>query len=190
MSTAPKIACLGDSLTWGFPYGPKYSWVYLVGQRTGLNLINMGINGNTTEDMLHRFIPQVVKANPTHVIIMGGTNDIICRESIPRITCNLKNIVDAAKHHNIQPILGLPIPLGWKEAESRLARVRDWIVNYVIESNLHLIDFSRGFYWQQDDGELQIRWDLMLDGSHPTIEGYEVMADQFDAKALGLLTQE
>ena len=35
-------------------------------------------------------------------------------------------------------------------------------------------------------GEYELRWDLLLDGSHPTIEGYEAMAEQFDPAALGL----
>jgi lysophospholipase L1-like esterase len=186
MKKTDRIVCLGDSLTWGFPYGPLYSWVHLVGEQYRLNLINHGINGNLTEDMLARFERDVVSAKPSHVIIMGGTNDVIIRESFPRITLNLEQIVEQAFKWEIQPILGLPIPLGWSEPEVRLARVRDWIQNFAAQKNLPVINFAQGFYRLMTQGEYELRWDLLLDGSHPTIEGYEAMAEQFDPAALGL----
>lgn len=186
MSKQTVIACLGDSLTWGFPYGTPYSWVNLVSQRTGLKMINLGLNGNTTEDMLHRFPFQVLPAKPTHVVLMGGTNDIIMQETFPRITLNLQNLVEMAQKHKIIPILGLPIPLGWKEAEVRLERIRAWMRDLARTQNLKVIDFNRAFYQVNSEGEWIPRWELMLDGSHPAIEGYIAMADQFDPAALGL----
>lgn len=187
MEKTDRIVCLGDSLTWGFPYGPRYSWVHLVGEQYRLNLINHGINGNLTEDMLDRFERDVVSAKPSHVIIMGGTNDVIIRESFPRITLNLEQIVEQAFKWEIQPILGLPIPLGWSEPEVRLARVRDWIQNFAVQKNLPVINFAQGFYRLTTQGENELRWDLLLDGSHPTIEGYEAMAEQFNPATLGLV---
>ncbi len=186
MEKTDRIVCLGDSLTWGFPYGPRYSWVHLVGERDRLNLINHGINGNSTENMLDRFERDVVSAKPSHVIILGGTNDVIMRESFPRITLNLEQIVEQAFKWEIQPILGLPIPLGWSEPEVRLARIRDWIQNYATQKKLSVINFAQGFYWLTAQGVNELRWELMLDGSHPTIEGYAAMAEQFDPVALGL----
>jgi lysophospholipase L1-like esterase len=50
-----KIVCLGDSLTYGYPYGPEVSWVYYVNSRSPLELINAGINGNTMEDLERRY---------------------------------------------------------------------------------------------------------------------------------------
>lgn len=185
-----KIVCLGDSLTWGFPYGPTYSWVHLVSQRTGLNMINRGVNGNCTEDMLRRFSRDVVSAQPDHVILLGGTNDIIIRESFPRIIYNLEALVEEAVKHNIAPIIGLPIPLGDREAEVRLARVRDWINNYAAQKNFSVIDFVNCFYKTSESGEAELRWDLMLDWAHPSIEGYKAMADQVDVKELGLLSDK
>ena len=67
-----KIVCLGDSITWGFPFGPGYSWVRMLDDALEGEFINQGINGNTTSDMLRRFDQSVLKYNPSHVIIMGG----------------------------------------------------------------------------------------------------------------------
>ena len=50
-----KIVCIGDSITYGFPYGEEASWTRLLAEATGHLIINKGINGNTTGDMLNRF---------------------------------------------------------------------------------------------------------------------------------------
>ena len=43
-----KIVCLGDSITYGFPFGPRVSWVAMLDQVLDAEIINQGINGNTT----------------------------------------------------------------------------------------------------------------------------------------------
>ncbi|MDD3365087.1 MAG: GDSL-type esterase/lipase family protein, partial [Syntrophomonas sp.] len=50
-----KVVCLGDSITWGFPHGTEYSWVRMLDDALSGEVINQGINGNTTSDMLDRF---------------------------------------------------------------------------------------------------------------------------------------
>ncbi|MDR1160507.1 MAG: GDSL-type esterase/lipase family protein, partial [Syntrophomonadaceae bacterium] len=67
-----KIVCIGDSITWGFPFGPEYSWVYQLEKSLEAEVINEGINGNTTSQMWRRFEHDVIKQRPSHVIIMGG----------------------------------------------------------------------------------------------------------------------
>ncbi|NPV89340.1 MAG: GDSL family lipase [Firmicutes bacterium] len=179
--TSTKIVCLGDSITWGFPYGPEYSWVHLVAQRNDLDMINRGVNGDTTEGMLYRFPFQVVEKKPTHVVILGGANDIIIRESLDRIQYNLEKIWEESVKHGITPVLGLPIPLGWAEPERRMARLRGWIKGFAEDKGALTIDFASAFF--QGDGE--IRHDLLLDGGHPTIEGYAAMAEKVLPQDLG-----
>lgn len=70
-----KIVCLGDSLTYGFPYGPGVSWVAYVSRICGLSLSNAGVNGNTMEDMAARFDRDVLAKKPATVVILGGSND-------------------------------------------------------------------------------------------------------------------
>ena len=69
------IVAIGDSLTYGFPFSPRYSWVFAVGNSAGLTMINKGVCGETTEDMLRRFKRDVIELHPDHVIITGGSND-------------------------------------------------------------------------------------------------------------------
>jgi len=177
-----KIVCLGDSLTWGFPFGPQFSWVSQVSQRYGLEMINRGINGDTTDGMLERFSDHVVRHCPTHVVIMGGTNDVIIRESLDRICYNWRQLVETSCRQGIVPVVGLPIPLGWKEPEKRLARLRRWLVDFAAERRIKVINFAAPFF-DPETGE--VREELLLDGGHPTVEGYAAMARQVDPAELG-----
>ena len=72
-----KIVCLGDSLTYGFGVSRSNSWTNIVNKETRLEIVNKGINGDTTSGMLARFNEDVVKNSPDIVFIMGGTNDFI-----------------------------------------------------------------------------------------------------------------
>lgn len=171
-----RIVCLGDSLTYGFPYGPRTSWTTYLAEATGHEVINEGINGNTTGDMLRRFERSVLAHRPTHVVIMGGTNDVVWRESHDRIVWNLRTMVELAQANGIKPVLGLPIPIDDDEMEKRLARIREWITAYARENNLPVIDFYSAFLGA--DGRVIEAY--FLDGAHPSREGYEAMARAID----------
>jgi len=166
-----KIVCIGDSITYGFPYGPAVSWTRQLADATGFEVINRGINGNTTEEMLSRFRRDVIAHDPDYVVIMGGANDIVWRESYDRIVWNLQEMVRLASENGIKVVLGLPTPLEEPEYEARLSRVRKWMRSFARENMIDAIDFNSVFYG--DGGELLE--ELLLDGAHPTPEGYRRM---------------
>ena len=166
-----KIVCIGDSITYGFPYGEGASWTRMLAEATGFLVINQGINGNTTGEMLDRFPRDVLTYNPDYVIIMGGANDIAWRESVDRITWNINEMVKLAAGQGIKVIFGLPTPFIYQEFADRLARVRDWMIKHATENNLQTIDFHSAFF--NEEGILLE--ELLLDGAHPTREGYRRM---------------
>ncbi|MCR4399476.1 MAG: SGNH/GDSL hydrolase family protein [Syntrophomonadaceae bacterium] len=171
-----RIVCIGDSLTWGFPFGPAVSWVNRIAEETEHEVINRGVNGHTTTDMVRRFPREVLEARPTHVVIMGGTNDVVWRESHDRIVWNLRHMVEEARAAGIRVILGLPIPIDEPEMERRLERVRQWMRAYAAEQGLDLIDFDACM--RGPHGEM--RQELFLDGAHPSREGWAAMAEAVD----------
>lgn len=175
-----KIVCLGDSITYGFPWGPSVSWVTMLGRALeDAEVINRGINGNTTGDMLRRFDRSVLAHNPTHVIIMGGINDVVVGESFDRITCNIRNMVERALQEKIKVILGLPTAVDEPVWEKLLERLRVWMKDYAAEKNLTVIEFNKAFY----DEKGRVRTDLLLaDGGHPNTEGYKAMFAQIDLR--------
>ena len=177
MSELIKIVCLGDSITWGFPFGPGISWVNSLQESLGVEVINKGVNGNTTSDMLRRFDRTVLRHKPSHVIIMGGANDILMAESFDRIVTNIRLMAEKAEENGIKPVFGLPTPIDDRYMEDLLARIRDWIRQYADLKDIPVISFNRGFY--DDKGRLRTEL-LLLDGAHPAVEGYREMFKQID----------
>lgn len=172
-----RIVCLGDSITWGFPWGPSVSWVTMLKDHVDAEFINKGINGNTTTDMLRRFERAVIDQKPTHVLIMGGINDVICAESFDRISWNIREMIQKAEQAGITVIMGQPTAVDEPFWERPLIRLREWIANYAREKGIKVIPFHLPFYNQQGE----VRKELLLpDGGHPTEEGYREMFKQID----------
>lgn len=182
-----KIVCLGDSITWGFPFGPSSSWVAMLQEALGVEVINRGINGNTTGDMLNRFDRIVLKHKPTNMIIMGGANDVIWAESFDRIVYNLRLMAEKAEEQKINVVLGLPTPTAYKQYNELLAPIRDWIRNFAADRDIFVIPFDQAFYDQE--GKLK-RELLLADGAHPAIAGYEEMFKQIDLSIFRASSQD
>lgn len=172
-----KIVCLGDSITWGFPFGPQDSWVAMLQEQLQVEIINRGINGNTTSDMLARFERHVLQEKPTHLILMGGINDVVCQDPYDVTVHNLRTMVDRALAAGITVILGTPTAVDYPPWERSIQRLREWIHDLAAQLDLYVIDFHKAFYDQ--DGNL--RTDLLLpDGGHPTRSGYQAIFEQID----------
>ena len=172
-----KIVCLGDSITWGFPFGPDYSWTCLLEETLKAPIINKGINGNTTTEMNQRFDRDVIKHQPTHVIIMGGANDIVLAESHDRIIWNYREMVKKAQQAGINVIFGLPTPIDDDYYEKLLKKLRDWMIAFADENKFKIIDFTAAFY--DEHGRLRLEL-LLADGAHPASAGYIEMFKQID----------
>lgn len=166
------IVCLGDSTTFGFPYGPQDSWVKMLEDEIKEEVINKGINGNTTTNMLGRFDKAVLKYNPDYVVITGGINDVVSGESLDRIKHNILLMVEKAKDNNIIPVIGIPTPVDFPPWERSLQKLREWIIEYANMQNIEVINFARPFY--NDDGTINTIL-LLDDGGHPSREGYKQM---------------
>lgn len=178
-----KIVCLGDSTTYGFPYGPLDSWVKMLSDEIFGEVINKGISGNTTTNMLDRFDRAVLAYKPDFVIITGGINDVVGEESLDKIKWNIKQMADKALAHNIKPIIGLPSAVDFKPWEKTLQKLRSWLIDYAQQLNISFIDFSQAFY----DEENNIKTELLLaDGGHPTKEGYKQMFKQINLDIFAL----
>lgn len=85
-----KIIALGDSFTEGFLVEKNYT-DYLAD--AGHELVNLGINGNRTYQMLERFIPEKSDV----LIVFGGSNDYFDSSSPENTFENVKEIVGKSK---------------------------------------------------------------------------------------------
>lgn len=175
MKDIQKIVCLGDSLTYGFPYGPEASWVAYVAQSCPLELVNAGVNGDTIEEMASRYCRDVRHYHPDFVIILGGTNDVYCSEiSRDQSIYHLENIVNSALKDGFQPVIGITIPVADDPAaNAKLEEIVFEERRLAEEFHLQLLDFSASFY----DAQGKLRKQLYLDGVHPNRAGYKVMGE-------------
>lgn len=183
-----KIVCIGDSLTYGYGVDPFDSWVRLVRNRTGLDIINKGINGDTTDGMLYRFEMDVISRKPDTVFMMGGSNDIIMNVDLSIIESNINAMCQLAIKKSIEPIIGIPpnVDVGnvredWanysdfiKVAE-RLGKYRERLLHYSRNSGIRYLDF----YSEIPRHAIEGISGLYFDGLHLNEMGHRIMADIF-----------
>ena len=84
----PNYVFLGDSITDYYDLDKYYD---------GFPVVNSGIGGNTTEDILKDLKNRVYRYNPSKVILLIGTNDIQIKKTEEDIIKNIQEIVDNIK---------------------------------------------------------------------------------------------
>ncbi|WP_051273078.1 GDSL-type esterase/lipase family protein [Desulfotruncus alcoholivorax] len=149
-------AFIGDSITYGYPYGPEYSWVGLLQKNMHCNLeaINLGINGDSLMDMHRRFIRDVLRHKPTFVHILGGSNDAWLNNDPVHSQKAVDEMVGQCRDAGIKPVIGLTtplchnpsggssfIPFGAEEMMLWLDQFREWLKYYTSSKSIPLIDY-------------------------------------------------
>ena len=181
-----KIVCLGDSLTYGYGVSVNENWVALATAQTALDLINRGINGDTTGGMLARFYPEVLAVEPAAVLITGGCNDILISGSPQNAKCNLSAMAHQAFSRDITPLIGTPIPIDLAQVGADWGARGDFpaLQAAAVDLTAWLRDFSRGYgvplidFWAVFERALSAPGpNLYVDGLHPSPAGHQVMAD-------------
>lgn len=182
-----KIVCIGDSLTYGYGVFRAACWVELIKDKLNVSVINKGINGDTTSGMLSRSYIDVIKKHPTHVIIMGGSNDFIANRSLKMIQENITELIKESLEHSIIPIIAVEMPIDktlaeikWSNApdydsiNSSIENYRKWILKFCADTNMTCIDFHKCF---TENLENKSPKELYIDGLHPTVLGHKLMAE-------------
>jgi lysophospholipase L1-like esterase len=170
---------MGDSITdaWGRQVGTFFP---------GRPYVNRGISGQTTPQMLVRFMPDVVRLHPAAVVILAGTNDIAGNTgpATPRmIEDNLAAMSAIARQHGIRVVLASILPVAtypWRPDVHPAAEIREinaWIRDYCAREQLVYVDYH-GALVGADGG---MRAGLSSDGVHPDAAGYALMAPLAEA---------
>lgn len=116
--SSPLLVCFGDSLTAGYhvqaetgmplpdvPYGGfLQEWL---GARGRVSV--KGICGETTSDMMTRFSRDVIDVDPSHTVILGGTNDLGWNVAPSTIMTHLERFYTMALAAGIRPV-GVTVP--------------------------------------------------------------------------------
>ncbi len=176
------IACLGDSITYGYPFTPKESWVALWNVPAGFSTMNFGVNGDTTSDLLHR-LPEVMRHKPWSLVLLGGTNDAYLQYHVMDSLNNIKEITSRAREQHIKINIGIPIPALTPFIEKWLASYRVVLIDWASAEGYAIIDF----YQAMLDPSTKIPVpEYYVDDVHPSRLGYQAMVTALASLQLSL----
>lgn len=168
----PRVVFMGDSITQG--------WGVYDPQLFSNGVIDRGVSGQTTPQMLVRFYQDVVALQPRVVHIMAGTNDIYGNTgptSPEQFKNNIRAMVDLALANHIAVILASITPIGGdarsvaQRPPARILELNRWLRGYATERGLIYADYYQAMVGP--DGA--VREGLTFDGLHPGTAGYKIM---------------
>jgi lysophospholipase L1-like esterase len=154
--------------------------------------IDRGISGQISPQLLIRFRQDVINLKPKAVIILAGSNDIAGSTghvTNERIMDNIKSMVELARVNHIKVILCAYLPVyeyPWRkgmQAADKIIALNTLIKAYVAKNKLTLLDY----FTPLADSRNGQKAELTLDGVHPNVAGYKIMAkitDEAIAKIL------
>ncbi|MDR1979410.1 MAG: GDSL-type esterase/lipase family protein [Synergistaceae bacterium] len=182
-----KIVCLGDSLTYGFGVSRRDTWGSLVAERTKMELVNCGVNGDTTGGMLARLRDEMTMHSPDKVLLMGGSNDIFISGTAESAKANMSALAHQVIALGAVPLIGTPPPIDALNIRPDWATLADavhaqnvgdeyaeWLRLFAGVFTIPVIDFRSAF---QAFSDAERNRELYIDGLHPTPEGHRLMAD-------------
>lgn len=167
----PTVVYLGDSIT--------ENWIIADPEMFSDDVLDRGISGQTSPQLLVRFYQDVVALRPEVVHIMVGTNDIAGNTGPLRagdFENNIRAMLDLASKHNIRVVLaGIPPSrlLGWSNVDPRaqIRRLNGWLKGEANRRDLVYVDYAEVL--ADDEGGLDSA--LGNDGVHPNRAGYARM---------------
>jgi len=167
LGTLARVVFLGDSIT---------DFWDLTAYFRGHELVNRGISGQTTTQMLGRFQQDVVAIRPKAVVVLAGTNDIARGISAAGIEDNLIMIGDLARAHGIKAVFATVLPVSEQEAKARppseIQQINRWLLDFCSREGFAYLDYYKALA----DAQGRLPADLSDDGLHPNARGYSVMA--------------
>jgi lysophospholipase L1-like esterase len=168
----PRIVFMGDSIT--------ENWALADPTFFSHGVVNRGISGQTTAQMLVRFRADVIALHPQVVHILGGTNDVAGNAG-PTSPQDFKNqimsMVEMAQSNLIDVVLGSIPPAAsfpWRPQVTStpiITSLNAWLRDYAATKKIGFVDYYSPL--AGESGEL--RADLGNDGVHPNRKGYAIM---------------
>ena len=98
------VIALGDSLTYGYGATPESAYPQHLAELTQWRVINAGVNGDTSNDVLAR-LNGIITQHPDLVLLSVGGNDVLQRVPPATTSQNITDIVIQLKKANIPVVL-------------------------------------------------------------------------------------
>lgn len=179
---------IGDSITemWGIAHPDLF----------GGGIVNRGVSGQTSPQILLRFMPDVVALRPRVVHLMCGANDVAGNTGPTThqdYQNNIRAMADLASANGIAMILAAITPfdrLSWAPhitgTVARLAELNAWLAGFAGERGLVHADYFSPL--ATPEGALNPSF--TRDGVHPTRRGYDAMRPVAEATLAEALSRQ
>ena len=178
MATKHRIVFFGDSIT--------ELWIKGDPSLFENDVLDRGISGQTTSQMLVRFREDVLELHPAVVHILGGTNDLAGNTgptTLAQIQGNIATMAELAHAHGIKVILGSIPPAAhflWRPHIGPVKQIREmnaWLREYARRNGFTYADY----YALLADANGAFKPAITLDGVHPNPAGFKAMRPVADA---------
>ena len=166
---------LGDSITDYYDLDKYYE---------GLPVVNSGISGNTTEDILNDMKGRVYNYNPSKVFLLIGTNDLIHDVSVDDIVSNIERIINEINSNEpqaeiyVESVYPVNDDLDEDMVDVRnnddIMEINEEIKKYCDDNGYTYINMYDKLL--DDDGNFNEEY--TDDGLHPNSRGYEVITEE------------
>lgn len=191
--------------------GASYAKGWNVSVLAGMQVINKGVGGEQTHEMLARFDRDVTASAPQAVVIWGFINDIFrstpeeVENKLIRSRENISRMIEKAKNKGIVPILAtevsLPVGASWSErivgwvgalrgkqnyqdyVNGHVVKMNQWIRGQAAEKKLTLLDFEKVL--ADNNGRRKPEY-ATQDGTHLSVQAYAALTDYVQRLNLGI----
>lgn len=154
----------------------------------GYDVINSGVSGATTTQVLENLDTRVFKYNPTTIFLLIGTNDLSIEVKEEKVAENIKEIVEKIKEKlpdvkiNILSIFPINNTNNEKiinkyfetKSNENINKTNDLIKEYCKENDIEYIDMTKVL----KDDEENLRLSYTIEGLHITDLGYHFITNE------------
>lgn len=193
------IVALGDSTTAGTPGfaspaenppagagNPESQYTHWILQRhPEWTVLNRGVNGERSDQILNRFDRDVKPYQPRVVIVLAGVNDLYQGYNSSRVEKNLREIYERSLKMGIQVMACtiLPFDEAGPDVTLHIQEVNRWIQTYATEQHLGFCDTYSAVEDPARPGKLL----GSPDGLHPDVATYRKMGEAIASALEGML---
>ncbi|MGD0175859.1 MAG: GDSL-type esterase/lipase family protein [Candidatus Bathyarchaeia archaeon] len=188
-----RIVGLGDSTTAGTPGflspleappngrgNPESQYAYwMMRMHPEWTVLNRGVNGERSDEILARFERDVFSESPNYVVILAGVNDVYQGAPVESVKEHLLAMYEKTTAAKIRPVAATVLPYNAASAgESKaISDLNTWIAVTANRLGALFCDTNRAV---RDPGNP----DRLLsspDGNHPDVSGYRKLGEALAA---------
>lgn len=166
LAKGSKVVALGDSLTFGYG-GQGQTYPKALSNLTGWQIDNMGVNGDTSQNILDR-LDEVFAKSPKLVLFGIGGNDVLQKVNPSDTKANIINTIKQLTAKNIPVVL---IAEPYFSASALFGKASDNPIYEEIANELTVPLFANGWSKILSDK------DLKSDQIHANGAGYQKFAE-------------